>query len=214
MRERTGIDCRSRLKRRVLENFLGCFIDLEIKGQLPGKGPLIVVFNHNSTKVRYPIFGLVALCSKWPVNKVAFLRHPPGVYGSFPGFLLSSLEILGATGIPTTHGGMRNATEHLEDGNILLMAPEGKGNEEGRLTPGRNGAAWLARVTKAPILPVGIEYDPSCRDLDILTGRLGVGVNIGMPFGLEFSGRDKEQLREATERIMLEIASLLPDSRK
>lgn len=93
---------------------------------------------------------------------------------------------------------------HLERGRVVGIAPEGTRSRTGALQRGRNGAAWLARVSGAPVIPVGlwgVEHIGVGR-------RPQVHVRTGEPISLpREAGND-----EATDRIMRAIAALLPEA--
>ena len=51
---------------------------------------------------------------------------------------------------------MRIARELLNDGNVLLVFPEGKRHEGQAIGELFDGTAWLAAKTQSPVVPVGI----------------------------------------------------------
>lgn len=51
---------------------------------------------------------------------------------------------------------IRRANQYLTQGYLLVMFPEGHRSETGDLQATRKGAAFLARHTKVPVVPVGI----------------------------------------------------------
>lgn len=104
----------------------------------------------------------------------------------------------------------RLAVEVLLAGRPLAVFPEGTRSRDGQLKQGRAGAALLAMRGGARILPVGIAGTQR-----IFEGRLPrrgrVTIKIGQPFELPASDAvDRAVLREGTDRIMREIAALLP----
>lgn len=106
----------------------------------------------------------------------------------------------------------RIAVEVLEAGRPLAIFPEGTRSRDGQLREGRLGAALLAMRSGVPVLPVGIAGSQR-----IFPGRSRwphrsrVTFNIGRTFQLpHIEGVDRVALRGGTDRIMGEIAALLP----
>lgn len=106
----------------------------------------------------------------------------------------------------------RLALDLLADGRPVGVFPEGTRSRDGRMRAARPGAALLAMRSGVPIVPVGIAGTHR-----LFSGRLPrrskVTFRIGEPFTLEHqpTGRlDREALTRGTERIVAEIAALLP----
>jgi 1-acyl-sn-glycerol-3-phosphate acyltransferase len=106
----------------------------------------------------------------------------------------------------------RLAIQVLEAGRPLAVFPEGTRSRDGQLSEGRAGAALLAMRADVDVLPVGIAGTHR-----IFEGRrrwprrTPVTFRVGRPFRLPPGGTlDRTELRSATERIMREIAALLP----
>lgn len=110
----------------------------------------------------------------------------------------------------------RTAVGVLVDGRPLAVFPEGTRSRDGQMKEGRAGAALLAMRGGARVLPVGIAgtqriFEGRRR----LPRRSRVTIRIGMPFDLPASDSlDRAVLREGTDRIMREIAALLPEEQR
>ncbi len=110
----------------------------------------------------------------------------------------------------------RMAVAVLTGGRPLAVFPEGTRSRDGQLKEGRAGAALLAMRGGARILPVGIAgtqriFQGGRR----LPRRSRVTIRIGEPFALPTADAlDRGVLREGTERIMREIAALLPEEQR
>ena len=107
---------------------------------------------------------------------------------------------------------LRKALAVLKDGGVLAMAPEGTCSDTGALQQGKEGTAYLAARTGAPLLPV-VAYGQEKMFSTLLRGRRAeVHVIYGPPFALPSTpGRvSKRQLQEFTEQIMLGLAGMLP----
>jgi 1-acyl-sn-glycerol-3-phosphate acyltransferase len=113
----------------------------------------------------------------------------------------------------------RTAVGVLASGRPLALFPEGTRSRDGQMKEGRAGAALLAMRGGAPVLPVGIAgthriFENGRR----IPRRSRVTIRIGQPFELPHADAggslDRTVLREGTERIMREIAALLPEEQR
>ena len=109
----------------------------------------------------------------------------------------------------------RIALAHLAAGEPIGIFPEGTRTRDGVLGEPKPGVALLAMRSGAPLLPVGITGSGK-----IFPGRsrwphrTRVDIRVGEPFSLpaQPEGRlDRIDLERGTERIMREIAALLPE---
>jgi 1-acyl-sn-glycerol-3-phosphate acyltransferase len=186
-------------------------LKLEIVGleNVPPDGPLILMISHTNfldpvlagglmprevvmmSKVEnfgYPIFGIL-------------LR----LYGAFP-----------------VHRGevdlwaIRRSLKVLDNGEVLLMAPEGTRSGHGRLQKGHDGMTFIALRADVPILPMAaIGGERFWANLPKLR-RTPIKVVIGKVFRFAVG---QEPVRRATmskmtEEAMYQLASLLPPERR
>ena len=107
---------------------------------------------------------------------------------------------------------LRRAEEVLEEGKVLLMAPEGTRSRTARLQRAHQGTALLVQHTGARVLPVGLYGGHKLFRKLIRLRRTPVWMNIGEPFEARLpAGLPKKEARELiTEQIMYRIAALLP----
>jgi 1-acyl-sn-glycerol-3-phosphate acyltransferase len=110
----------------------------------------------------------------------------------------------------------RTAIQVLEAGRPLAVFPEGTRSRDGQLKEGRAGAALLAMRAGVPVLPCGISGTHR-----VFAGgrrwprRTPITFRIGRPFELPRSdAMDRSALRAGTDRIMREIAVLLPPEQR
>ena len=106
---------------------------------------------------------------------------------------------------------MKAAREVLVGGGIVGIYPEGTRSRDGLLHRGNLGPARLALETGAPLVPIGLigteEIQPAGARLPHVGRR--VVVRFGEPLWAEYRPSDpKAHVRELTERLMTEIASL------
>jgi 1-acyl-sn-glycerol-3-phosphate acyltransferase len=112
----------------------------------------------------------------------------------------------------------RLALQLLAEDRPIAIFPEGTRSRDGRLGAARAGVALLALRSGVPVLPVGIAgthriFPGGSR----FPHRSPVTVRIGAPFvlGHQPEGRlDRAALTAGTERVMQEIAALVPPSQQ
>jgi 1-acyl-sn-glycerol-3-phosphate acyltransferase len=186
-------------------------VRVEGEEHVPKDGPFIMASNHTSL-ADPPLLGatvghrngrLIHFMAKreirdWPI--IGWLADKSGVFFVRRG--------------EGDRAAQRLALELLAQGKPIAVFPEGTRSRDGRLGTARAGVAVLALRSGAPVLPVAI----------IGTHRLFPGksrfphrsritVRIGKPFTLGHlpEGRiDRDLLAAGTDRVMREIAALLP----
>lgn len=107
---------------------------------------------------------------------------------------------------------LRAARDHLKNGGVLGIAPEGTRSETGALLPAKTGVAFLADQARVPIVPVAVSGTWQIASEILSIQRPKITVQFGEPFTLpaiERSDRDAG-LQRNTEEIMCRIAVLLP----
>lgn len=179
--------------------------------QVPSRGPYTVVANH------WSFLDPPLLAASLP-RPVTFMAKAE-LWNLLPSRLFcTAIGLIPLRRGEVDRGAIARALEVMKAGGALALFPEGtrgSGQTVG-LKPGRRGAALLASLSGAPIVPVGIwgtEQIPSLSDLPKkVFSRPQLTVNIGQPFFLpETNGTpSSEELTAATEAIMLHIAKLLP----
>jgi 1-acyl-sn-glycerol-3-phosphate acyltransferase len=201
------------LIRSVLKGLISAalhtFTDFEVIGKenVPDQGPLIITGNHFSF-----------------ADSIAMLHiAPPAIEmfsGANPAFtpgwakllprLWGVLYVYRGTG---SRQAIRDAEYVLNQNGYFGIFPEGGAWAE-MLRPARPGAAYLAARTRASILPVGFSgfndaFPLRLRNKSKVTIRIGKAYQ---PPRVDGRGRQRrQQLDELGERIMREIADLLPD---
>ena len=193
----------------VLRVFLRLCTRLETKclENIPQGGPLLVAFNH----LAHLDAALVLPFLPQPVEGIALqnLYHVP-VTGQL-------LRLYGAIPVHRDQfdrNVIRRALQVLAEGRILALAPEARMSLTGALERARQGVAYLALRSGAPILPVaitGTETVPS--DLKRLRRpRLTVtfGEVIVTPPRASKPQARRQQVAELTDEIMYRIAAMLP----
>lgn len=174
---------------------------------VPLEGPLILASNHVNNVdppaitlavPRFPMFMAKQEMTTWPILGPAIR-----MFGAFP----------------VRRGGadlaaIRAASEVVNEGNMVVMFPEGTRSRTGGLTKGHPGTALIALRTGAPILPVAVTGTEAIAWPWLFIKPLSikhVKVTIGEPFRLPPVERiDGDAAAAATGVIMRRIAALLP----
>lgn len=189
------------------------FADFKVTGEnnIPQEGPLLVVGNH------FSFLDPVALIkiTRWPMEFIGGVKRPnaPMIVNWFA----DAWGILPAYRGSVARGTILASKAALAQGGVLTIFPEG-GSWATVLRPPRPGAAFLATMCNAPILPVGMsgltEVFPKFRK----GKRAVVHMNIGKPFGpyyvSERGETDRSRLDEIGHEIMQRIAELITPSER
>lgn len=189
----------------------GVFLGLRIKGQehIPATGPVLLVANHlhNLDPV-----ALNASCTR----PIFFMAKRELFENRMFGFL-----IRGVGAFPVDRGAIdRAALRHvgllLDEGLVVCILPEGTRSQTRALKEGNPGVALIASRHDVPIIAAAITGTEHLPLDSKATGqpwfRRRVTVTFGKPFRLPpRRPGQKLDLQEATDRIMLEIATLLPE---
>jgi 1-acyl-sn-glycerol-3-phosphate acyltransferase/acyl carrier protein len=101
-----------------------------------------------------------------------------------------------------------SALEALQQGEIVGIAPEGRLAIDGVLGEAKHGAAYLAAVSGAPVIPIAISGHVGWKRRLLSLKPLAVRIAFGRP--MRFSGTGAGDLARNTEAIMHEIAAMLP----
>ena len=182
---------------------------------VPTAGAFIMVSNHTSNLDPPFIGAVIGRRTGRPLHFMAKeeIRHWPLV-----GWLARGSGVFFVRRGEGDRAAQRIALEHLAAGRPIGIFPEGTRARNGVLREPKVGVALLAMRSGAPLLPVGISGSGK-----IFPGRsrwphrTRVDIRIGAPFSLPHqpSGKlSREAMEAGTERIMEEIAALLPDWQK
>lgn len=182
---------------------------LKIEGREhePRQGPFIAAVNHASAID--PLFAGIALTRRVYMMAKHDLFSIPLVSAWFR-------SIGGA--FPVRRGepdrkALRRAIQILEQGEVLLMFPEGTRSPDGRLQEAEPGAALIALRTGTPILPVALVGTHRFLPKSAWWPRLvPVSARLGPPLTVpRIEGHlDHQVLERWGRRIIEEIAKLMP----
>ncbi len=207
------------ISRKVIDKYLKKYANINIEGSenLNGiKIPTIFICNHLSNSD-----GLV-------LSKALKEIEPTFVAGVK--LSNNALTSIGVNVIKTTNiipntaniGGLKKINKLVKQGESLLIFPEGTRSRVGSLIEPKKGILLIARMTGAPIVPIGLygteKLLPINKEGDMSAETFNyadVHINIGKQF--EISKRAKEQDKKeyedfAIKHIMKKIAELLPEN--
>lgn len=182
---------------------------------VPRRGAFIMVANHRS--LTDPL--IVGWAAGYLTHRVIhFMAKQEVRRWPIIGWLADKSGVFFVRRGEGNRGSQRAALEMLARGEPIALFPEGTRSRDGGLGVARGGAALLAMRSGAPLLPVAISgTERIFPGTSRLPHRANITVRIGQPFSLphEPSGRlDRAALREGSERVMREIATLLPESQR
>lgn len=197
------------LIREIGFNFLVWLERVEGLENVPAQGPAILMINHIAFVDPIVVLHLLPR-NIVPMAKVEVYNYPligifPRVWGVIP---VRREEV--------DRRAIQRALDILRAGEIILVAPEATRSPQ--LQQGKEGAAYLASRSGAPIIPVAVEGTEGFPTLPFLKRWRGPGVQVR--FGRPFCFRTGEQrhvrsqLRQMTDEAMYVLAAMLPEARR
>src|SRR5512146_203730 len=198
------------LIRWLLRRVLNLIARIEVRGRenLPETGPYVIATNHlgllDATMLfyamdRWDVF--IPTAEKW--EEIPFLRWV-GKYLNFVFVDRFNPDIKA----------MRKIISLMEQGHIMVIAPEGTRSRVGSMIEGKPGVSYLAAKLRRPIVPVGLAGTRDETVIDNLKHlrRSRITVTAGPPFMLPpLPVKDRDAaLRQDTDEIMCRIAALIP----
>jgi 1-acyl-sn-glycerol-3-phosphate acyltransferase len=186
-------------------------VRVEVDGELPREGPLIVVANHMSNADPPLVAG-------WLTPKLGRQMHILAKESLFVGPIGAILRRLGAT--PVRSGGSdieayRVARGVLDRGEVLTIFPEGTRSRDGKIAAAKPGVAMLATRSGVPILPVGVSGTDRFLGRSVRFPRIGsrVTLRVGRPFTVTVdpSLPRRAGIEQASDSIMAHIAELVDE---
>ena len=193
--------------------------DIEGLDNVPATGPVILVANHRSCFDPVAIARVVAATGR----TVRFLGKKEVFDAPLVGQIAS---LVGGIRVDRASGSdepLREASRALAEGGMVAIMPQGT-IPRGRaffdpVLRGRLGAARLAAMSGATVVPIGLwgteRVWPRSRRTPnpaVLRSPVRVQVRIGEPVALPAADPDdRDAMSRATESIMAAIVALLPD---
>jgi 1-acyl-sn-glycerol-3-phosphate acyltransferase len=150
---------------------------LRVAGDLPSR-PCVLVANHSSHA------DTAALVAALPARRRPMVAAAADYWFDRPVRRFACRALVNAFPVRRTGGGradLARAADLLAAGHDVIVYPEGRRSRDGSIGPFHSGAAHLADLAGAPLVPVGIR---GTRELLPVHGRLRrttVTVHIGQP---------------------------------
>ncbi|MFF5293476.1 lysophospholipid acyltransferase family protein [Paractinoplanes globisporus] len=182
---------------------------------IPPTGGVIVVPNHASHFDPLVVAHFIYGAGRWPrfLGKASLWKVP--VLGPF---LRKVQQIPVERGSVEAVKSLDALIEAINEGGVVVIYPEGTTTREPDLWPmrGKTGAARLALVTGAPVIPMAnwgahTIYDPRTSKLKI-RARTPVAVTAGKPIDLsrwQGAPPTRATLEQMTDEIMLDVQELV-----
>ncbi|GAA2472314.1 lysophospholipid acyltransferase family protein [Winogradskya humida] len=186
---------------------------------MPPGGGFIVTPNHMSQSDPLVVAHYLYASGRWPrfLAKASIWKIP------VLGFLLTkTLQIPVVRGSVEAARSLDTLVHAIQQGAVVVIYPEGTTTREPDLWPmrGKTGAARLALVTGAPVVPMATWGTQGLHDVRTnkvsLKPRREISVTVGKPVDLaRFSGEapTRSVLEQMTEQIQLATQDLLADLR-
>jgi len=196
------------LLREIGFRFLVKFDRVDGLENFPLSGPAILMINHIAFVDPIVVLGVLPR-NIVPMAKIEVYSYP--IVGIFP-------RLWGV--IPVRRGevdreALRKALDVLAAGEVILVAPEGTRHPS--LQRGKEGVAYLASRSGAPVIPVAVEGTVGFPALNPMRWRQpGTVVRLGRPFRFKDLGErpGREALRQMTDEALYVLASMLPEARR
>ncbi len=175
------------------------------KENVPRQGAVLIVANHMNL-VDPPMLGVSF------GRTVIFMAKKELFYSKVIAYFIRDFGAFPVHRGQLDRKALRQANQLLDQGQALVMFPEGMRSHNAQLRPAFPGSALIALRRSVPILPVGITGTEKIKGVSWILRRPRITVNIGSPFYLPtVNGKlTREKLAEHTNSIMRHIAELLP----
>ncbi len=186
-------------------------IEIQGKENIP-EGRAILAANHAS--FGDPVFLVAGLNIRIYFLAKHFIAPTENFDESFYGRLLNSVDqIMIKKGVIDKYS-LKKAVAVLDndnENNKLGIFPEGTRSLDGRIGKINDGAARIAYISKAPIVPVGIQgtYEiwPRHKKFPKLYGK--IKLNAGKPLYIDYNTDKRTAIKNLTDVLEIEISRLL-----
>lgn len=169
------------------------------KENVPKEGGFILACNHSSN------FDPIALGGS-NVRPIHFMSKSELFKNPFSAWFLTHLNAFPIRRGHNDKTAIDYAERLIKNGWVLGIFPEGTRNHDGKPGKPKAGAALIAKVTHADVLPCSIYSDNNYKSGTLLTVRFGKVIK-NEEFG--FTDSDShEEVTKASEKIMDEITAL------
>lgn len=167
---------------------------------IPKDGRLIIACNHQSSNDPIVLGRGVKRTIHFMAKEELFENEALGIFIKH----LNAFPIRRGQGDTTA---VEYAENVVKKGYILGVFPEGTRSKDFKPARGKSGAALIAKVTGADVLPVSIYTSDEYKKGTRLTVRFGKVIK-NEEFGFTDEPHNTKELKDATKRIMGEITAL------
>lgn len=173
---------------------------------VPALGPAIMVSNHLSRLDSPLMFTIIERTDITALVADKYKKNP------WISWLVEGVRGIWLNREQADLGALRGALDHLEQGGLLGIAPEGTRSKTGAMMPAKTGAAYLVDRAGVPVIPVAIWGTETAVDSLTHLRRPYLNVRIGRAFDLPPIKRGERSagLQRNSDEIMCRIAVLLP----
>lgn len=185
--------------------------DVEVHGRenIP-QGGFILAMNHLGRLDAYLLHYCLENRNDFAVPVAEKYQHHP-----FYGRLGNWLGVVWVDRFNADYRAVRKIIQRMQDGAVLVIAPEGTRSRTEALIEGKPGVAFLAARAGVPVMPVAITgtEDRVVSENWRKFKRAKIVIRGGESFLLDVPrGKDRDEaLKTATDEIMCRIAVLLPE---
>lgn len=179
------------------------------KENVPQNGAALVVVNHVS-RLDTPFL----MCAGGREDVIPMVAREYQ-HSFFLGWILNLIHVIWVTRGEYDFEAFRTATDYLNKGWVVGLAPEGRRSRDGLLHEGKPGSALLAYKMGTPLLPTAVTGTDKMSRFASLK-KMNVTVEFGPLFCLpeKVDLDNKAWLQLATDEIMCQIAAILPLERR
>lgn len=175
----------------------------------PTKGEGIIMMNHvafvDSLFVMHELPRNIV-----PMAKIEVYNYP--VIGVFPRLW----RVIPVRREEVDRQALRAALDVLQAGETILMAPEGTRSHSSGLQEGKEGIAYIATRSGAPVIPTAVIDTTGFPALRFTSRWKGPGavLRFGKSFRFkpELDRRDRQLLRKMTDEAMYVLSAMLPEN--
>jgi len=188
--------------RAVTRAVFAVLYDVRFEGRenIPKDGGGLVVCNHRFLK------DPVVLAHAFPNRQLYFMSKAEWFQNKPFGWLLGALGAFPVNRGAGDLDALGHAVELVEQGHLVGIFPEGTRNRTGGPMKPKSGTAFIARQTKADIVPCALLFGERRGFRSKITVRIGKVI----PYGeLGFEGEERSSLRRASKLIMGRVNALL-----
>lgn len=177
-------------------------IKLVGRNNVPKKGPFIIASNHLSW-IDIPLLPV------YLSPQMVFLAKEELFMGKL-GWLVRFLDAIPVKRGEADRQLLRASDDLLKRDKVLAIFPEGTRSKTRKMIPANAGIGMIALRAGVPVIPVAISGSENV----LKKFRPRVTITYGEPIILQPKGKKitKEDIKDATETVMRNIAEMLPES--